>query len=80
VVKTTDITRVAQEYKKQNGHSRINKEDLPWYIIERVDKLHERLDDMNKTFIPKWLFIWVIGILCVVIGYVVTQVHALGGA
>ena len=73
----TDITQIAHEHKQQNGNAKIKREDLIWYIVNRIDKMHERIDEMNKTFVPKWLFIWIIGGVCLVLGYIITQVHAL---
>jgi len=59
-----EMKDVIQKAKGQNGNTTIPQKDMMWYIVGRVDAVHEKLDekfnsinkDMYRTFLPKMTF------------------------
>lgn len=42
------IKSVAQKMKASNGNARISTSDMVWYLVERTDKIYNKIDNIEK--------------------------------
>ncbi len=54
-----EIFNEIEEVKNKNGNRDICQKDLTWYLISKIDKIHDKLDYK----VDKKTFHWVSGIL-----------------
>ena len=43
------MKELIERIKKQNGNERLNEKDMLWYLVERIDNLHEKFDEQCKN-------------------------------
>ena len=73
---------VIQKAKGQNGNATMPQKDMMWYIVGRVDAVHDKLDekftsinrDMHKTFLPKVTFWRMIAFVMLLLGALASYV------
>jgi len=71
-----EMKEIIQKAKSQNGNATMPQKDMIWYIVGRVDAVHEKLDekfssinkDMHKTFLPKVTFWKLFSLLLALLG------------
>ena len=66
------MKEVADLVKSKNGDSSISQKDMLWYLVGRVDDLHEKLSaqvsSFNKNFLPRNTFWKITSFFIVLLG------------
>ena len=75
------IKRIAKEFKQQNGNSNFTQKEMLIYLIDRVDKVYERLDSGSQKIAENRASIkmlkWALGGAIGLIGIVATLFGAI---
>ena len=70
------MKEVIEHLKAQNGNSDISQKDMLWYLVHKVDKIHERIDGQvnhcNGHFAPRKLLYTITGISFALVAAVIS--------
>jgi hypothetical protein len=66
----SDIKKVVEEYKAQNGNANLTMKDLLFYIVARIDKLEE-VQYNNKAKVAR--IDGTISVLCVLVAGIIIK-------
>jgi hypothetical protein len=66
----SDIKKVVEEYKAQNGNANLTMKDLLFYIVARIDKLEE-VQYNNKAKVAR--IDGTVSVLCVLVAGIIIK-------